>query len=91
MTILDRSRRGVDAELAQSQQGMRCRVVSVADLTQLDEEAWRNLAARSVEPNPFYEADFVIPSCRHLKNGKKVVLVVAEKAGFPCLSTHAAD
>lgn len=81
MTILDRSRRGVAVELAQSQQGMRCRVVSVADLTQSDEEAWRDLAARSVEPNPFYEADFVIPSCRHLKNGKKVVLVVAEKAG----------
>lgn len=60
---------------------MRTRTISIRDLSQSDLEAWRDLAARSVEPNPFYEVDFLVPACRYLRDGKRVVLLVAEHAG----------
>lgn len=61
--------------------GMHTRVITLRDLALPDEEAWRDLAQRSVEPNPFYEADFLVPASRHLRNGKKAQLLVAEAAG----------
>jgi CelD/BcsL family acetyltransferase involved in cellulose biosynthesis len=60
---------------------MRTRAISIRQLSPADEEAWRDLAACSIEPNPFYEADFLVPACRHLRNAKHVVLLVAEEAG----------
>jgi CelD/BcsL family acetyltransferase involved in cellulose biosynthesis len=60
---------------------MQTRAISIRDLSPADERAWRDLAARSVEPNPFFEADFLVPACRHLRNGKGVVLLVAEDSG----------
>ncbi len=60
---------------------MRTRTISIRDLSPSDEEAWRDLATRSVEPNPFYEADFLVPACRYLRHAKGVVLLVAEDAG----------
>ena len=44
-------------------------------------EAWRDLAARSIEPNPFYEPDFLLSASRHLRNGNYVALLVAEDCG----------
>lgn len=60
---------------------MHTRVITLRHLRWSDEQAWRDLAERSVEPNPFYEADFLVPASRHLRNGKRAVLVVAEEAG----------
>jgi CelD/BcsL family acetyltransferase involved in cellulose biosynthesis len=70
--------------------GMRTRTISIRDLSSSDEEAWRDLAARSVEPNPFYEVDFLVPACRYLRSGKRVVLLVAEDEGrfHACLPVH---
>ncbi len=56
-------------------------MISIRDLSSSDETAWRDLALRSVEPNPFHEVDFVVPACRHLRGGKNVSLVVAEEGG----------
>lgn len=68
-------------ETSCNSRGMRTRVIPIRSLSPADEEAWRDLAARSIEPNPFYEADFLGPACRHLRNGKRIVLLVAEEAG----------
>ena len=72
---------------------MRTRIIPIPDISLSDEEAWRDLAARSVEPNPFYEADFLGPACRHLRNGRGVVLLVAEEAGrfHACLPVHSVN
>ncbi len=43
-----------------------------------DEQAWRDLAARSIEPNPLCEPDCVIPAARHQTFGAEIGLVVAE-------------
>jgi CelD/BcsL family acetyltransferase involved in cellulose biosynthesis len=70
------------------------RALPLRELSPSDEEAWRDLAARSMEPNPFYEADFLLPASRYLKNGKGVMLLVAEErdAGrfHACLPVHRA-
>lgn len=68
-------------EVPYSRRGMHTRAIPIRSLSPADEEAWRDLAARSIEPNPFYEADFLVPGCRHLRNGKRIVLLVAEEAG----------
>ncbi len=44
-----------------------------------DEQAWRSLAARAVEPNPLFEPDCVIPAARHQSFGSEIDLVVAEE------------
>ena len=69
---------------------MRTRTIFIRDLSPSDEEAWRDLAKRSIEPNPFYEADFLVPASRHLRHGKGVALLVAEEAGrlHACLPVH---
>lgn len=70
--------------------GMRALTIPLHNLSPADEEAWRDLAARSIEPNPFYEADFLLPASRHLRKGKGVALLVAEEAGrfHACLPVH---
>ena len=77
-------------EIPSNGRGMRARAISIRSLSSADEEAWRDLAERSIEPNPFYEADFLGPACRHLRNGKSIVLLVAEEAGcfHACLPVH---
>lgn len=60
---------------------MHTRAIPLRDLSLSDEQAWRDLAQRSVEPNPFYEPDFLLSASRHLRGGNRVVLLVAEEAG----------
>jgi CelD/BcsL family acetyltransferase involved in cellulose biosynthesis len=43
---------------------MHSDIVPIADLTDSDVDGWRELAAASVEHNPFVEPDFVLPSMR---------------------------
>jgi CelD/BcsL family acetyltransferase involved in cellulose biosynthesis len=53
---------------------------------------WRELAARALEPNPFFEPEFVMPAARRL--GEEAALVgIADKAGdwlacLPVSFTH---
>jgi CelD/BcsL family acetyltransferase involved in cellulose biosynthesis len=40
---------------------------------------WRDLAARAIETNPFYDPAFLLPALRHLPNGAGVRIVVARR------------
>jgi len=53
--------------------------------------AWRDLAARAVQPNPLFEPDCLIPAARHLPNGPQMQLVIAEDEGVwhPCFPMQA--
>lgn len=42
-----------------------------------DLERWRDLAARAVTPNPFFEPELLLPAVRHLEGGAGVRLAVA--------------
>ncbi len=60
---------------------MHARIIPLAQLNPADERAWRRLAARAIEPNPFYEPDFLLPACRRLRHGRQAGLVAVEEAG----------
>jgi CelD/BcsL family acetyltransferase involved in cellulose biosynthesis len=60
---------------------MHARVVSLAQIEPADERAWRRLAARAIEPNPFYEPDFLLPACCRLRHGRHAGLMAVEEAG----------
>lgn len=49
------------------------------DLTPLQLGAWRDLAARAAEPNPFFDPALVLPAVRHLPDGPDVRLLVARR------------
>ena len=53
------------------------RVLNVRNLSQTAEDSWRDLAHRAIEPNPFYEADCIIPAATHQSFGDEIELVVA--------------
>jgi CelD/BcsL family acetyltransferase involved in cellulose biosynthesis len=57
------------------------RIISVRQLSPADESAWRDLAARALEPNPLCEPDCVIPAATHQTFGQEIALVVAEEDG----------
>ena len=58
---------------------MRTRLVRVRDISKDDEEAWRRLSARALEPNPFAEPDFLLPSVRHFGGYSDARLVIAQE------------
>jgi hypothetical protein len=53
------------------------RILNVRSLSESDEESWRDLARRAVEPNPFYEPDCIIPAATHQSFGNEIEVVVA--------------
>lgn len=55
------------------------RLVKVQDLSPEDELAWSALALRSLEPNPFFEPDFLMLSVRHFEGYADTTLVIAQK------------
>jgi CelD/BcsL family acetyltransferase involved in cellulose biosynthesis len=57
---------------------MRTRLVRVRDISKDDEEAWRRLSARALEPNPFAEPDFLLLSARHFGGYSNATLVIAQ-------------
>jgi CelD/BcsL family acetyltransferase involved in cellulose biosynthesis len=61
-------------------------LLDLAALSERDVEAWRDLAGRSVEANPFFEPSFATPAARLLGAGS-VRLLVVEAGGewFACL------
>lgn len=54
----------------------------LADLTDRDIEAWRDLATRAQEPNPFFEPDFVLAAARELRTRRIALLTVREADGW---------
>jgi CelD/BcsL family acetyltransferase involved in cellulose biosynthesis len=49
-------------------------------ITTRQEGAWRDLAARAAEPNPFFDPALLLPAVRHLPDGPRVRLLVARRA-----------
>jgi len=60
---------------------MRGRLLSVSQLAPEDEQAWKDLAGRAVEPNPFLEPDCLVPAGKHQTYGGEIRLAVAEEQG----------
>ena len=58
---------------------MDTRLVKVKDISASDERAWRALATRALEPNPFVEPDFLMLCARHLESYADTTLVVAQE------------
>jgi CelD/BcsL family acetyltransferase involved in cellulose biosynthesis len=58
----------------------------------LDLESWRELAARAIEPNPFFEPEYVLPLARGLGQQADVRLLVVRKGNEwrACLPVHSA-
>lgn len=69
------------------------RIIRVCEIGAGDERAWRELAKRAVEPNPFYEPDCLIPASRYLGSGSDIKLAVAESEGrfYGCVPFRAAS
>ena len=67
------------------------RIIPIRGISASDERAWRDLAERAAEPNPFYEADCVIPAATHQTFGAEINLAVAEQDGrfFGCVPIRA--
>lgn len=55
---------------------MKADLLPLTELDDSDRRAWRELADRAVEPNPFFDPDFVLPAARALGEESKVALVV---------------
>ena len=51
---------------------MSGQLTPIAALTDRDLGAWRELAQRAVEPNPFFDPDFVLPAARGLGEWEEV-------------------
>jgi CelD/BcsL family acetyltransferase involved in cellulose biosynthesis len=66
---------------------MSRRIIQVSEVSAEDERAWRELANRVAEPNPFYEPDCLIPAAKHQTFGSDIKLAVAELDGrfFGCV------
>ncbi len=60
---------------------MRTRLVRVRDISESDDAAWRRLASRALEPNPFVEPGFLGLSSRHFDGYADARLVIAEEGG----------
>ena len=60
---------------------MRVRIVVPHELTSADLARWSECAARSIEPNPFFEPDWLLPAIECLDEAPSTVLVLAEHRG----------
>lgn len=56
--------------------GWRIETARPRDLTAETVAAWRALATRALEANPFMEADYVLAAAQHLPEGRHVVLIL---------------
>ncbi len=56
-------------------------LIALRDLTPGQLASWSELAQRAVEPNPFFEPEFVLPAARHLDAGHVALLVARDGAG----------
>ncbi len=70
--------------------GVGGELIDLRALSALDLERWRDLAARAVAPNPFFEPEYVLPLARALGQEAAVqLLVVRDGADWhACLPVH---
>lgn len=52
--------------------------LQIGELEPVDVQRWRALGARSIDPNPFFEPDFLIPAARLLPRAPDRLLVIGE-------------
>lgn len=66
---------------------MRCRIVPLRDVAGHDELAWRQLAARAAEPNPFMEPDCLLAAACYDNFGGELEIAFAEEGDrfYACL------
>jgi CelD/BcsL family acetyltransferase involved in cellulose biosynthesis len=57
---------------------MQTRLLALAGLSGADEQAWRALAEKAVEPNPYFEPDFLLLAARHFEGFAKTRILVAQ-------------
>jgi CelD/BcsL family acetyltransferase involved in cellulose biosynthesis len=60
-------------------QPVRVRPIELGNLTEAELARWRELAARSLEPNPFLEPEYLLPLAAGLNQRDEVTLAVAEE------------
>jgi CelD/BcsL family acetyltransferase involved in cellulose biosynthesis len=60
---------------------MDATLVPLGDLDERDLGAWRELADRATEPNPFFDPDFVLPAARGLGEWGEVGMVRVREGG----------
>jgi CelD/BcsL family acetyltransferase involved in cellulose biosynthesis len=67
-------------------------LLPIDELTQPELERWRELAGRALEPNPFFEPQFVLPAAARLDPGEVALLGVAASGGewLACLPVQLA-
>lgn len=70
---------------------VHCRTVRLRELSDRDERAWRDLALRAAEPNPFMEPDCLVPASLHQPFGAEMEVVLAESEGraYACIPVRA--
>jgi CelD/BcsL family acetyltransferase involved in cellulose biosynthesis len=56
----------------------------VAELNESEIASWRELADSAVDPNPFFDPDFVLPAAQELRPGDLGILVVTEGGDWVC-------
>lgn len=64
-------------------------LLPIAELQEWELDRWRELAARAIEPNPFFEPEFVVPAAARL--GGTVALLGVTTAGrewLACIPVH---
>jgi hypothetical protein len=60
---------------------MRARIVAPNDLTSMELARWSECAASSLEPNPFFEPNWLLPALEYLNESPTAMLVLAEHKG----------
>lgn len=63
---------------------MNCEVISLGNLSARDLQAWRELSDHAVEPNPFFDPDFVLPAASALGERDEVGLLVVTNGAVWC-------
>lgn len=64
-----------------SAEGCRIETARPRDLSGDALEAWRALAGRALEPNPFMEPDYVLAAAQHMPEGRHVALILVWRGG----------
>jgi CelD/BcsL family acetyltransferase involved in cellulose biosynthesis len=70
--------------------GLEYRAVALRDLGEADVERWRELATVAVEPNPFFEADYLLALARALDalDGVSLAVIADEDSWLACMPVH---
>lgn len=58
---------------------MKTRLARVQDLSKDDEDAWRRLGGRALEPNPFVGPDFFLLSAQHFEGYADARVLIAQE------------